>query len=442
MAEKRLKLMDVERPNLYRDLFPYSEFPGVKFDGVVVPCDVPENIWITDTTFRDGQQARPPYTPEQILRIYDLLHEIDGGTGVIRQCEFFLYSEKDRKAVELCQERGYEYPQITGWIRAVADDFKLVSKMGLSETGILTSASDYHIFLKLRKTRRRAMQGYLDIARAALDEGIIPRCHFEDVTRADYEGFVLPLAGRLLELAVEYDTRVKIRLCDTLGFGLPWPGVSLPRSVPKLFHGLRQLGFASAWLEWHGHNDFHKVQVNAATAWLYGCSAVNSTIFGFGERTGNSPLEAMLIEHAQLKGMMADVNYAAITELAEYAKRDLAFNIPNNYPLVGKDFNVTRAGIHADGLLKNEEIYNCFDTKKLLNRPVGVAITDKTGAAGVKHYIEARYQIEIAKHDARVVMIKDKIDAEYKADRVSAISDNEMTAWIEEAFGAGLPPLR
>lgn len=442
MAEKNLKLMDVERPNLYRDLFPYSEFPRVKFDGVVVPFDVPENIWITDTTFRDGQQARPPYTPEQILRIYDLLHEIDGGAGLIRQCEFFLYSEKDRKAVELCQERDYEYPEITGWIRAVADDFKLVSKMGLSETGILTSASDYHIFLKLRKNRRRAMQGYLDIARAALDDGIIPRCHFEDVTRADYEGFILPFAVQLMKLSEEYNKPVKIRFCDTLGFGLPWSGVALPRSIPKLINGLRQIGFPSEWLEWHGHNDLHKVQVNAATAWLYGCCAVNSTIFGFGERTGNSPLEAMLIEHAQLKGMTEGVNYAAITELAEYAKRDLGFNIPNNYPLVGNDFNVTRAGIHADGLLKNEEIYNCFDTKKLLNRPVGVAITDKTGAAGVKHYIEARYQIEIAKHDARVVMIKDKIDAEYKADRVSAISDNEMTGWIEEAFGAGLPPSR
>ena len=442
MAKKSLRLVDAERPSLYRETFPYTEFPRVIFDEVSVAYDIPEQIWITDTTFRDGQQARPPYMPEQILRIYDLLHEIDADTGLIRQCEFFLYSEKDRKAVELCKQRGYRYPEITGWIRAVAADFKLVSQMGLRETGILTSASDYHIFLKLRKTRRQAMQGYLDIVRAALDEGIIPRCHFEDVTRADYEGFVLPFASGLLGLAVEYDTRVKIRLCDTLGFGLPWPGVSLPRSIPKLLHGLRQLGFASAWLEWHGHNDFHKVQVNAATAWQYGCSAVNSTIFGFGERTGNTPLEAMVVEHAQLKGMTEGVNYAAITELAEYAKNELGFDIPNNYPLVGKDFNVTSAGIHADGLLKDEEIYNCFDTKRLLNRPVGVAITDKTGSAGVKHYIEARYQIEIAKHDRRVSTIKDKIEAEYKADRVSAISDEEMTAWIKEAFGNDLPKPR
>ena len=440
MVNKNPKLVDVGRPNLYREMFPYTEFPKLTFDNQTVEYDIPNEIWITDTTFRDGQQARPPYMPEQVLRIYDLLHEIDGGTGLIRQCEFFLYSERDRKAVELCKERGYKFPEITGWIRAVPADFKLVSQMGLNETGILTSASDYHIFLKLRKTRGQAMDAYLDIVKASLDNGVIPRCHFEDVTRADYEGFVLPFAAELKKLAEEYNKPVKIRLCDTLGFGLPWPEASLPRSIPKLVRGLRQIGIAAEWLEWHGHNDFHKVLVNATTAWLYGCCAANASIFGIGERTGNSPLEALVVEHAQLKGMMPGVNYAAITELAEYAKKELDFEIPHNYPLVGRDFNVTRAGIHADGLLKDEEIYNCFDTQKLLNRPVGVAITDKTGAAGIKHWVEARFEIEISKHDPRVTKIKDRIDAEYAADRVSAISDEELLEWMREAFGGELPP--
>jgi len=439
MADMNHKLVDVDKPNLYRDVFPYSEFPKVVFDGQKVEYDIPEHVWITDTTFRDGQQARPPYMPEQILRIYDLLHEIDGGTGLIRQCEFFLYSEKDRKAVELCQQRGYEYPEITGWIRAVASDFKFVSQMGLRETGILTSASDYHIFLKLRKTRSQALQGYLDIARAALDSGVLPRCHFEDITRADYEGFVLPFAAELLKISEEYQQPVKIRLCDTLGFGLPWAGVAVPRSVPKLIHGLRQIGVKPEQLEWHGHNDFHKVLVDASTAWLYGCSAANAAIFGCGERTGNPPLEALVVEHAQLKGMTEGVNYAAITELANYARKELNLEIARNYPLVGSDFNVTRAGIHADGLLKNEEIYNCFDTEKLLGRPVGVAITDKTGAAGIKHWVEARYDIVVPKHDARITKIKDRIDTEYAADRVSMISDDEMHAWVREAFADGVP---
>ena len=114
MANKTPKLVDVGKPNLYREMFPYTEFPAVVFDDERVDYEISEKIWITDTTFRDGQQARPPYKPEQILRIYDLLHEIDGGTGLIRQCEFFLYSDRDREAVELCKERDYKYPEVTG----------------------------------------------------------------------------------------------------------------------------------------------------------------------------------------------------------------------------------------------------------------------------------------------------------------------------------------
>jgi isopropylmalate/homocitrate/citramalate synthase len=421
-------------------MFPYTEFPKVQFDDRPVPINIPKDIWITDTTFRDGQQARPPYTPEQVLHLFDLMHKIDGDTGIIRQCEFFLYSKKDKKAVELCKARNYKYPQITGWIRAVVEDFKLVKQMGLKETGILTSASDYHIFLKLRRTRSQAMESYLAVVKAALDEGIVPRCHFEDITRADYDGFVLPFAEQLMNLSDSYKMPVKIRLCDTLGFGVPWANASLPRSVPKLVAGLIKLGVPSERLEWHGHNDLHKVQVNAASAWLYGCSAANCAILGFGERTGNPPLEALVVEHAQIKGINKKINYAAITEMAEYAEKELGFRIPSNYPLVGADFNVTRAGIHADGLLKNEEIYNCFDTHKLFNRPVDVAITDKTGAAGVKHWIEARFQIEIAKHDPRVQRIKERIDEEYTHDRVSAISDDELFLWVGEAFGDTIPP--
>jgi isopropylmalate/homocitrate/citramalate synthase len=442
MAKKVLKVADVAEPNLYREMFPYTEFPIAKFERKTVAYELPEQIWVTDTTFRDGQQARPPYMPEQVLKIYDLLHKIDGNTGLIRQCEFFLYSDRDRKAVELCKQRGYKYPEITGWIRAVAEDFRLVKQMGLAETGILTSVSDYHIFLKLRKTRAQALAAYLDIVKAALDQGMLPRCHFEDVTRADYDGFVLPFAAELMKLGEQYKSPVKIRLCDTLGFGLPWAGSALPRSVPKLVAGLRKIGVPAESLEWHGHNDLHKVNVNAATAWLYGCCAANSSIFGVGERTGNPPLEAMVVEHAQIKGITKGVDYAAITELAQYAVKELGFEIPANYPLVGRDFNVTRAGIHADGLLKNEEIYNCFDTDKLLKRPVEVAITDKTGAAGIKHWIETRFAIEITKHDPRVVKIRDKIAAEYALDRVSAISDDEMFEWVKEAFEDNMPALR
>jgi isopropylmalate/homocitrate/citramalate synthase len=430
-------LANVEEPNLFRDQFPYTELPKVVFEDADVEFNPAEKVWITDTTFRDGQQARPPYTVDQIVELYKLLAKLDNGSGLIRQSEFFLYSKKDRDAVDRCREVGASFPQITGWIRAVKADFKLVKDMKLPETGILTSCSDYHIFLKLKKDRRMALEQYLDVARSALDEGIIPRCHFEDITRADMYGFVVPFAIELMKLREQYNMDVKIRLCDTMGYGVPWDRAALPRSVPKLVAALvRDAGVPGHLLEWHGHNDFHKVLVNPATAWLYGCAACNSSLLGIGERTGNTPLEAMVIEAAQVQGQDDRVQYPVITEIAEYFQNVIGFELPTNFPLVGRDFNTTRAGIHADGLLKSQEIYSAFDTQALLSRPLGVAITDKSGAAGIKHWLETNVEINVPKDDARLLTIRDKVDAEYEKGRTTAISDEEMHAWYREAFEA------
>lgn len=430
-------LCDVDEPNLYRDIFPYTELPRTPFDGRGVPMDRAAEVWITDTTFRDGQQARPPYTVQQIVDIYSLLHKLDGDSGLLRASEFFLYSKRDRQAVDKCRELGFRFPQVTGWIRAVKSDFKLVKDMGLDETGILVSCSDYHIFLKLKKTRKQAMDIYLDIAKSALDADITPRCHFEDITRADFYGFVVPFAVELMKLRDQYGRDVKIRLCDTLGFGVPWPEAALPRSVPKLVHGLiHDAGVPGELMEWHGHNDFHKVLINPVTAWLYGCAGCNGALLGTGERTGNTPVEAMVVEAAQFNGAHTrGVDYAIITEIAEYFTNEIGHPIPHNYPLIGRDFNVTRAGVHADGLLKSEEIYNCFDTQRLLARPVSVSITDKSGAAGIKHWIEQHFNLDVAKDDSRLLAIRDRIDAEYEAGRTTAVSDDEMLAWYNEAFG-------
>jgi len=433
--ESRYPLKNVEEPNLYREMFPYSQLPRVLFDSANVEYAPASKMWITDTTFRDGQQSRPPYSVEQIVEIYTLMHKLDGGAGIIRSSEFFLYSNKDRQAVDKCRELGFEFPQVTGWIRAVKNDFKLLRDMKLAETGILTSCSDYHIFLKLKKNRKQAMEQYLEIVQSALDCGIGVRCHFEDITRADFYGFVVPFAIELMRLRERSGIDIKIRLCDTMGYGVPWAGATLPRSVPRLVAGMiRDAGVPGELLEWHGHNDFHKVLINPVTAWLYGCSACNGSLLGIGERTGNTPIEGMIIEHAQLNGQSNLVKYPVITEIADYYRDKIGYRIPDNYPIVGKAFNTTSAGIHADGLLKSEEIYSAFDTLKILNRPPMVAITDKSGAAGIKHWIEGRYRIDVAKDDPRLLSIRDKVDAQYEGGRTTSISDAEMVQWYEEAF--------
>ena len=165
LDEYMYPLVDTDKPNVFRNLFPYEEVPKIAFNDRIVPHEMPEDIWITDTTFRDGQQSRAPYTTEQIVTIYDYLHRLGGPNGMIRQSEFFLYSKKDRDAVYKCMERGYQFPEVTSWIRASKEDFKLVKEIGMKETGILVSCSDYHIFLKLKMNRRQAMEHYLSVVR-------------------------------------------------------------------------------------------------------------------------------------------------------------------------------------------------------------------------------------------------------------------------------------
>lgn len=431
------QLQDVKEPNLYRELYEYSAVPKVAFNERIVPMETPSELWITDTTFRDGQQSTSPFTVQQIVDLFRLMSKLGGPKGLVRQSEFFLYSEKDRQAVEKCLELDLPFPEVTSWIRANPKDFDLVKSMGLKETGILVSCSDYHIFKKMNKTRKEAMDMYLGVVKAALENGIVPRCHFEDITRADFYGFVVPMAAELMKLSKESGIPVKIRACDTMGYGVTYLGASLPRSVQGIIYGLNHYAHVpSAQLEWHGHNDFYKVVPNAATAWLYGCSSVNCSLLGIGERTGNCPLEAMAIEYASLRGTTDGMDFTAITEIAEYFENNIGYEIPPRTPFVGRSFNATRAGIHADGLLKDEEIYNIFDTKKILNRPATVAVDAHSGLAGLAFWINGYYKLTgdlmADKKSELVAAIKDRVDNEYTAGRNTAMGDDELDLMVQE----------
>lgn len=431
----RYELQDVREPQLYRELFDYESIPKIAFNNRHVPINMPEEIWITDTTFRDGQQSTSPFTVKQITDLFRLMSRLGGPKGLVRQSEFFIYSQKDKDALQACRDLGLRFPEITTWIRANEKDFELVKNAGVAETGILVSCSDYHIFKKMHLTRKQALDKYLGIVKSALDHGIRPRCHFEDITRADFYGFVVPFATELMKLMDESGIPIKIRMCDTMGFGVSFPGVTLPRSVQGIVYGLHHYAHVPhGLLEWHGHNDFYKVVNNASTAWLYGASAVNCSLLGIGERTGNCPLEAMAVEYAALRGTMDGMDFTAITEIAEYFEKEIDYLVPPKTPFVGRAFNSTRAGIHADGMLKDEEIYNIFDTAKILNRPPRVSVDKTSGLAGIAFWINDYYKLpeeyRVDKSDPLVAKMKEMIDAEYESGRNSSYGDDELVNLI------------
>jgi isopropylmalate/homocitrate/citramalate synthase len=142
----------------------------------------------------------------------------------------------------------------------------------------------------------------------------------------------------------------------------------------------------------------------------------------------------MVFEYAQLRGDLNGMDTTVITELAEYYEKEIGYKIPSRTPFVGKNFNVTRAGIHADGLLKNEEIYNIFDTEKFLNRPVLCAISNTSGLAGIAHWINTYYKLkedaQVDKNSELVHGVKEWVDEEYAGGRVTVLTDEEIVACI------------
>ena len=436
----KYSLQDVEDPNLYRDIYPYTDVPRIAFNHRRVPMGMPEDIWITDTSFRDGQQSVEPYTVKQIVDLYKMLSRLGGPYGIIRQTEFFVYSKKDREALQECQSLGLKFPEITTWIRASREDFKLVRDLGIRETGILVSCSDYHIFKKMKMSRRECMNHYLATVADAFEAGVMPRCHLEDITRADFYGFVVPFVNELMKMSADAGIPVRIRACDTMGYGVPYSEVALPRSVPGIIYGLQHYSdVPSEMLEWHGHNDFYKAIANASTAWLYGACGVNCSLLGIGERTGNIPLEGMIMEYASLRGSLDGMDTTVISEIADYFQHEMGYTIPPMTPFVGRSFNVTRAGIHADGLLKDEEIYNIFDTKKILNRSASVMLGKASGLAGIAYWINENYRLceseRVEKKDPLVIAMKEWIDREYEDGRQTTLAVHEIEEKIEELSG-------
>ena len=274
--EHLFELLNPETPEYYEEIFPEGSVPKTSFNHRHVPMRPAPQIWITDTTFRDGQQAMPPFSPKQIVDLYKLLHELSGANGLIRASEFFLYTQRDRKAVEECLALGYQYPEVTGLDPRAPEGLPARQADGPEGDGHPDQRQRLPRLPQVARLEpaRRPSTATWPSSRRRWTRASRCRCHFEDITRADFYGFVVPFAIELRKLSEESGLPIKIRACDTMGYGVPYPGASLPRSVPGIIYGLNHYaGYPSELLEWHGHNDFHKALINSSTAWLYGCSA-------------------------------------------------------------------------------------------------------------------------------------------------------------------------
>ncbi|MDO8491049.1 MAG: 2-isopropylmalate synthase [Dehalococcoidia bacterium] len=363
--------MSIHKINPERKYFNYEgKLPPVRLEKEPAHLPVPGPRTgpklITDTTMRDGAQD-PCFAilpNETKLKYFDLLHELDNGTGNIDSVEVFIYQKRDLWTLEKLLSRGYAFPRVTTWTRATAKDIKdLVQVAGgkVAETGMLASCSDHHIFDRLGfRSKEEAAEKYLAPILTACECGITPRVHLEDATRSDVEGWVVPFMCRVME---ETKHRARFRVCDTLGLGSPDPYTSLPFGIPRLVSTLLQA--SGAELEFHGHNDFGYATANSMAAFRYGCKRVNVTFAGLGERTGNAPLEQVLANYVREYGDPG-LNLEALTEMTALMQKEVV-PVSEKQPIVGSSIFTTQAGLHQTGVQRQAQapgglIYLPFDS--------------------------------------------------------------------------------
>ncbi|GHO69939.1 2-isopropylmalate synthase [Ktedonobacter sp. SOSP1-52] len=424
------------QPEYFEESFPRHTFPAYAW--TTRPATLPEAVWTTETTHRDGQQGGLPLTTEQSLHIYDIFCRFSGTSGAIRQAEFFVYRASDRQALEGALERfqGGAPVEPTTWIRATAKDVALISTLGIRETGMLASASDYHTFHKFKPGgRNQAAQTYLEAVKTTLDAGIRPRLHLEDATRASMD-FIKPFIEAVLEISQAYapHLRPKFRLCDTMGLGLPYEDVALPRSIPRLFQEIRTFGLQPTDLEFHPHNDTGLVVANCLAAIRAGCGVINGTLLGKGERTGNAPLE-MLLLHLSGMGYFQEQapDFKILNELVELYDQ-MNEPVPPKYPLYGRDAHRTRAGVHADGLNKFWWMYAPFNVPELLGRPLEVSLTKESGLAGLIFMLRQHLGIYVAKDDERLQQLHALLAQEFDQGRQTSIEWEELAPLATRYF--------
>ena len=404
----------------------YDDLPKIKFPRG-------QDVFISDSTIRDGSQMPGVVmSKNHKLQIFEYLHQIG-----IEKLETFVFNHRDKEAARSMLDKGYEFPEVTGWARANPDDIDLVLEMdGIEETGILMSVSDSHVIDKMGLPNREAAEEkYLDALQYAVDHGLRTRAHIEDMTRADNYGFVFPLVEKLIEI----DPDCIIRLCDTLGMGIPFEGVDEPYGIPSMVKYLHdEMNVKN--IETHVHDDFGLGMANTLAGYWHGANWSSLTFLGIGERAGNTEIEkVVLFLHERIEGF-DKYNLEAVTEFARFMEREIGIRVPRNKAVVGKNIFAHESGIHTAGVIKNPFTYEAYLPEVVGGKRL-LLIGDSSGLEVLRHKVEETLndlmgvRAKVLKRDPRLKEIQDHIHRLYDQElRVSSISDEELRGYVEKYF--------
>lgn len=305
------------------------------------------DVCVCDTTLRDGEQtAGIVFSNIEKYRIAQLLD--DAG---IQQIEAGIptMGADEKKAVKHIAHMKLN-ASILGWNRASIPDIDTSIDCDVDSVAISMSSSDIHIEHKLKKSREWVLEAVGSAVEHAKDHGMYISCNAEDASRADLD-FLIQFAQTAKDAGAD-----RLRYCDTIGREDPFTCYDRVKKI---------IDTVGIDVEMHTHNDFGMATANCMAGIKAGARFMSTTVMGIGERSGNSPLEEVVMCCKHLFGKSTGIDPLKMKPLAEFVSVASGRPIAVSKPFLGANCFAHEAGIHADGIIKDAKNYEPYDPEEV-----------------------------------------------------------------------------
>lgn len=311
------------------------------------------NIRLLDTTLRDGKQAVGViFTPREKRFISSLLAAI--GIPAV-EVGFPALGPEEKACIHTVVDAGIMVKdgkplEVSAFARARREDVKDAADCNVDSVIISISTSNAHIERKFRAGQPWVLEQVKEAAEEAKKHNLDFTVSAEDASRTGLS-FLIDFFCLAEKLGAE-----RVRYCDSLGVENPYISYRRIKYIREA---------VTLPVEVHMHNDFGMATANAMAGIRAGASSVVGSIGGLGERTGNSPIEEVVMALKHLYGMDLGIDTSRFREVAEYVAQASQRAIPIWKAIVGTNVFAHESGIHADGILKNPDSYEAFKPEEV-----------------------------------------------------------------------------
>lgn len=331
-----------------------------------------EEIRISDCTLRDGeQQAGVVFTKEDKIEIAKSLdkigiHEIESGMPAV--------SQEDREAIEVLASLGLN-AKITALARATKSDIDLVADIGAWGVSISFPIGDLQRKYKMKLSDDEYIRTCLELTEYAKRKGLHVILSPYDNTRVRM-GFL-----ETLLTALEKEKTVdRIRLVDTVG-------AAHPRSIQFLVNRMKQIN-PRLPIEVHCHDDFGLATANTLAALEAGAEVASVTVNGIGERSGNCPLEEVVVALKILYGKELGIEIEKLKEVSQLVESISAIPLQPHKPIVGQNSFKHESGMVVAGLLQNNFVAEPY-LPELVGQSREIIVGKKSGVQSLKYKLSS-----------------------------------------------------